>query len=376
MTRPAFLALACIFWLATVWPAATWAEGYTVKPKDTLAAIADKLKPDKSMKRAQVMLALLQANPAAFTLSCNLYSLRPGALLNLPALEQIRAIPAADAAKEIKRQEQAWKDSRKKKNPKPIVCPQPAPPDRMSPPVADPQASAESLPSPAEAPELKPALPDRPAPPPTEPQASAESPPAPVEAPEPRPAKPEAAPAGFGWEWLLVGVTLALLLGIWAWGRWRIPAQPLPTLPPSLPTSPPPLPPIETHDLPPPAAPLLLEPLDLPRSDPIIVIRPGELAQAAPALPPPESCQPLGEAYSRRLPHLDGDDRLPASLRDLQGVLDDELKDFPPASATPPAEEWLGETPFADLPDEPEEELNDSELDAWLNLEPPDKDKK
>ncbi len=138
--------------------------------------IAGKTRPDKSVSHHQMMLALLRANPEAFQYSCNLLSLRRGAILKIPDLETIQSLSRAEALAEFKRQQDAWAAHRKGRT---LVCPEleePPPPAEET----DPAVENPAIPLAADA---SPALPRTPPPsPPGEPaspDASAEKPAAP-----------------------------------------------------------------------------------------------------------------------------------------------------------------------------------------------------
>ncbi|MEZ5671559.1 MAG: FimV/HubP family polar landmark protein [Thiotrichaceae bacterium] len=85
----------------------------------TLWEIASKLRPDESVDLYQVVIALMQANPDAFSNHCNYNTLKLKETLTLPPLEQIQAIPAQEAAVEFKRQATQWKNRKVDKN---FIC--------------------------------------------------------------------------------------------------------------------------------------------------------------------------------------------------------------------------------------------------------------
>jgi FimV-like protein len=66
------------------------------------------------------MVALLKANPSAFSVSCNMNSLKSGTILRQPSLTEIQALSPEEARKVHRQQDQAWKAYRSRK--KEIVC--------------------------------------------------------------------------------------------------------------------------------------------------------------------------------------------------------------------------------------------------------------
>jgi FimV-like protein len=81
-----------------------------VRPGQTLWQIAGQLQKDTGLTRDQLMLALLWANPEAFSIPCNVNGdLKLGAILRVPALDQM-ALPDAQAARtEIAEQNRRWR---------------------------------------------------------------------------------------------------------------------------------------------------------------------------------------------------------------------------------------------------------------------------
>jgi|GEM_PF-2536903 pilus assembly protein FimV len=121
----------------------------------TLWEIAIALRPDDSVDPFQVAIALMQANPDAFSNRCNYNTLKLKETLTLPPLEQIKAIPAQEANTEFKRQGTQWKNRKTDK----ITCgslleiaeaaPAPAPAEVTPPPVAETKPTPPAAPQPA-----------------------------------------------------------------------------------------------------------------------------------------------------------------------------------------------------------------------------------
>jgi FimV-like protein len=94
-----------------------------IKPGDMLWTIAAKVSPP-SVNRHQVILALQQANPHAFSVPCNLNSLKVGETLRIPSLTEMQALTPEKAIEELNRQNKEWQNRRNKS----IVCPPITPP--------------------------------------------------------------------------------------------------------------------------------------------------------------------------------------------------------------------------------------------------------
>ena len=98
-----------------------WAENVPtygpIKPGDMLWTIAGKVSPP-SIDRHQAILALQRINPRAFSISCNIYSLKIGEMLRIPRLAAMQAVSREQAINELNRQEEEWKERRIK----PIIC--------------------------------------------------------------------------------------------------------------------------------------------------------------------------------------------------------------------------------------------------------------
>lgn len=81
-------------------------------PNDTLWGIAQRVRPDNSVSIYQVMYALYQKNPDSF-LEDNLNHLRPGAVLFLPDLAEIRAVNLATARQKSDSDDKIWAERNK-----------------------------------------------------------------------------------------------------------------------------------------------------------------------------------------------------------------------------------------------------------------------
>ena len=79
---------------------------------DIAAQVAYQHYQDANVSHTQVMLALLAANPEAFTAPCNANSpLRVGVVLNIPTAAQVLALNKEQAQQQFDRQLQQWLDS-------------------------------------------------------------------------------------------------------------------------------------------------------------------------------------------------------------------------------------------------------------------------
>ncbi|MGB0467806.1 MAG: FimV/HubP family polar landmark protein [Pontibacterium sp.] len=75
---------------------------------DSLWGIADANRPDGSVTKSQMALALLKKNPHAFV-GGNINHLKAGMVLDLPTLAEITALTPQQAAAEVRRQNDFWK---------------------------------------------------------------------------------------------------------------------------------------------------------------------------------------------------------------------------------------------------------------------------
>ncbi len=88
-------------------PAAAAGTYGPVRRTDTLWTIAQHVRPDRSVSVYQVMQALLRANPDAF-IDHNVNRMKAGVTLNLPDMDEIRAMSSREAFAESKRQYEQW----------------------------------------------------------------------------------------------------------------------------------------------------------------------------------------------------------------------------------------------------------------------------
>jgi len=79
---------------------------YTVARSETLWGIASRVRPDGRLTMNQTMLAIFEANPAAF--GGNINFLREGASLRIPSADEIIRINRGDALAEAQRQHTEW----------------------------------------------------------------------------------------------------------------------------------------------------------------------------------------------------------------------------------------------------------------------------
>ena len=88
-------------------PAGDVPSSYRVEKGDTLYEIAASLAGGDRRATNRMMIALFRANPEAFNGNINI--LRAGAILRVPATDEVAAIGAGEAASEISRQVSAWR---------------------------------------------------------------------------------------------------------------------------------------------------------------------------------------------------------------------------------------------------------------------------
>ncbi|MCL4780578.1 MAG: hypothetical protein KJ049_10325, partial [Gammaproteobacteria bacterium] len=77
-----------------------------VRANETLWAIAERLRADDTTSLNAMMVALYRANPEAFAGNINL--LKRGAILRVPAAEEVAALSDGEAASEVRSQNEAW----------------------------------------------------------------------------------------------------------------------------------------------------------------------------------------------------------------------------------------------------------------------------
>jgi pilus assembly protein FimV len=86
-------------------------DSYRVQRGDTLWNVARDLRPDNSVSVEQMMLALLRANPEAFS-DNNINNLQSGRVLRVPDLSEINRLDQAQARAEVARQNALWREYR------------------------------------------------------------------------------------------------------------------------------------------------------------------------------------------------------------------------------------------------------------------------
>ncbi|MGH8252049.1 MAG: type IV pilus assembly protein FimV, partial [Steroidobacteraceae bacterium] len=83
------------------------ASEYRVERGDTLYGIASSISGDERPAIERTMISLFRANPAAF--NGNINQLHAGAILRVPAADEMAALPADEAASEVRRQTAEWR---------------------------------------------------------------------------------------------------------------------------------------------------------------------------------------------------------------------------------------------------------------------------
>ena len=78
---------------------------------ETLWGIADRSKPDASVSMNQMMLAIQRANPEAF-IDGNINQLKRGAVLRIPARDEVSVLGAAEAEALVREQASTWQSRR------------------------------------------------------------------------------------------------------------------------------------------------------------------------------------------------------------------------------------------------------------------------
>ncbi len=78
---------------------------------DTLWGIANRNKPDAGVSMSQMMLAIQRANPEAF-IDGNINQLKRGAVLRIPARDEVTTLGAAEAEALVREQASAWQSRR------------------------------------------------------------------------------------------------------------------------------------------------------------------------------------------------------------------------------------------------------------------------
>lgn len=91
-----------------------------LSPADTLWRVAERVRPADNISLYQVMYALYQKNPDAF-LEDNLNHLKPGAILQLPSLQEIQQVDVAMARQKAEQDDRIWAQRQKAASPKPAA---------------------------------------------------------------------------------------------------------------------------------------------------------------------------------------------------------------------------------------------------------------
>jgi FimV-like protein len=91
-----------------------------IQSGDRLWDIATQLRPNPTISRYQVMMALLKANPQAFRIPCNLNSLKIGNRFKVPSLADMQILTPEQALAEFNRQNEEWQLARQQQQK--IVC--------------------------------------------------------------------------------------------------------------------------------------------------------------------------------------------------------------------------------------------------------------
>ena len=92
-------------------PVAAGGELDTVTSSDTAWSLALRYRPDAGVSVQRMMIALLRANPAAFS-NGNINLLRRGAVLRMPSQADIDGLSQGEALAEVTRQHQLWEEYR------------------------------------------------------------------------------------------------------------------------------------------------------------------------------------------------------------------------------------------------------------------------
>jgi pilus assembly protein FimV len=121
-------------------PTPTSPDSYgPVTEGQTLWSLASSMRPDSSVTVNQMMLALQRANPEAF-INDNINQLKKGAVLRIPAREEVASLGAAEAAALVREQAAAWQ-ARRQPVPQPAEAVAAAPERAPSRPAARPPAA-------------------------------------------------------------------------------------------------------------------------------------------------------------------------------------------------------------------------------------------
>lgn len=94
-------------------PAADMTQYGPIKKGESLGKIIHQFYPRQKLSRAQVMLAVLQANPEAFSNHCNFNTLKIGVTLKIPEITTVQALNEEEASAEVTRQTDQWQARKK-----------------------------------------------------------------------------------------------------------------------------------------------------------------------------------------------------------------------------------------------------------------------
>ena len=106
-----------------------------VQRAETLSQLAVRFRGEARVNTRQVMIAILRANPRAFG-DGNINALRSGVTLRVPTVAEMEAITPGEAAAEVARHAEAWRNRRRTGSAVPGGAPQP-PPQPASPPAEE-----------------------------------------------------------------------------------------------------------------------------------------------------------------------------------------------------------------------------------------------
>jgi FimV-like protein len=85
---------------------------------DIARQVTDQHYKDANVSHTQVMLALLAANPSAFTAPCNANSpLHEGVVLTIPTVAQVQALNQEQAQQQFDQQRQQWEEAQQSGKP-------------------------------------------------------------------------------------------------------------------------------------------------------------------------------------------------------------------------------------------------------------------
>lgn len=219
--------------LLAVWVAfanaATEQEYGPIRSGETLWQVAGRVHPGVGLDRNQIMLALLRANPDAFTPSCNVNgTLRRGARLRVPTPDVIAAVDRQTAQATIAQQGREWADHRRGGGPLGCAPVAPSAPEGVAKtPDATASTAVDLPPAPASTSVPQP-VPASTSPDPDQPQLAKVNPDAPISvqpatSDEPEQPKTLLPPGARAPAWLLTALTIGLLgIALIRWEQVRL----------------------------------------------------------------------------------------------------------------------------------------------------------